>query len=81
MLCYQSMTQIVLNIENISAAQAIRALVKNMIGVKIVSDSQKNEPIAEEDLTSRICNGLKQVKMIQEGKLPRRTVEDMLNEL
>ena len=75
------MTQIVLNIENLSAAQAIRALVKNMIGVKIVSDSRKKETIAEEDLTSRLCNSLKQVKMIQEGKLPRRTVEDMLNEL
>ena len=75
------MTQIVLNIENVSAAQAIRALVKNMIGVKIVSDSRKKEAIAEDDLTSRICNGLKQVKMIQDGRLPRRTVEDMLNEL
>ena len=68
------MTQIVLNIDNISAAQAIRALVKNMIGVKIVSDSRKKEAVAEEDLTSRLCTSLKQVKMIQEGKLPRRTV-------
>ena len=38
--CYQGMTQIVLNIENLSAAQAIRALVKNMIGVKIVSETK-----------------------------------------
>ena len=75
------MTQIVLDIENLSAAQAIRTLVKNMIGVKIVSDSRINSKKVEEDLTSRICNGLKQVKMIQEGRLPRRTVEDMLNEL
>jgi antitoxin (DNA-binding transcriptional repressor) of toxin-antitoxin stability system len=42
----------------------------------------KITPITEEDtLTTRICRGLKQVKMIQEGKLPSRTVEDMLNEL
>lgn len=75
------MTQIVLNIENISAARAIRALVKNMIGVRIVSESRAMTLEDEQDLTSRICNGLKQVKMIQEGKLPRRTVEDMLNEL
>ena len=75
------MTQIVLDIENLSAAQAIRTLVKNMIGVKIVSDSRINSKKVEEDLTSRICNGLKQVKMIQEGRLPRRTVEDLLNEL
>ena len=75
------MTQIVLNIENNSAAQAIRALVKNMIGVRIVYDSPNKAESSEEVLARRICNGLKQVKMIQEGKLPRRTVEDMLNEL
>ena len=75
------MTQIVLNIENVSAAQAIRALVKNMIGVRIVSDTRNSGKNAEEDLASRICKGLQQVKMIQEGRLPRRTVEDMLNEL
>ena len=75
------MTQIVLNIENGSAAQAIRALVKKMIGVRIVSDTRNKTKSAEEDIASRICNGLKQVKMIQEGKLPRQTVEDMLNEL
>ena len=75
------MTQIVLNIENFSAAQAIRSLVKNMIGVKIVSDSSTMTITQKEDLTSRICNGLKQVKMIQDGQLPHRTIEDMLNEL
>ncbi len=42
----------------------------------------KITPISSEDtLTSRICQGLKQVKMIQDGKLPRRTIDDMLNEL
>ncbi|MDE7347468.1 MAG: hypothetical protein K2N48_12115 [Muribaculaceae bacterium] len=75
------MTQIVLNIENASAAQAIRALVKNMIGVRIVSDTRNTKKNAEEDLASRIYNGLKQVKMIQEGQLPRRSVDDLLNEL
>ena len=75
------MTQIVLNIDNLSAAQAIRELVKNMIGVRIISDSKTAAKASEEDLTSRICHSLKQVKMIQEGQLPRRTVEDMLNEL
>lgn len=75
------MTQIVLNIENLSTAQAIRDLVKHMIGVRIVSDSKTMAKESEQDLTSRICNSLRQVKMIQEGQLPRRTVEDMLNEL
>lgn len=76
------MTQIVLDIDNLSAADAIRSLVKNMIGVRIVSDSRnKTREMPEIDLTTRICNGLEQVKMIQEGKLPRRTIQDMLNEL
>ncbi len=76
------MTQIVLNIENPSAASAIRSLVKNMTGVKIVSDSRsKTKETKDADLTSRICKGLEQVKMIQEGKLPRRTIQDMLDEL
>ena len=39
-------------------------------------------PVSEEDsLTTRICNGLKDVKKIMDGELPRRSVEDMLNEL
>lgn len=76
------MTQIVLSIDNHSAASAIRSLVKNMIGVRIVSDSRsKFAESGEENLTSRICKGLEQVKMIQEGKLPRRTIQDMLNDI
>ncbi len=39
-------------------------------------------PVYEDDsLTSRISRSLKQAKLIQEGKLPRRTVQDMLDEL
>lgn len=42
----------------------------------------KITPVTEEDsLTERICRGLREVKLIQEGKLPRRTIEDLLNEL
>ena len=81
MQCYKGMTQIVLNIENLSADQAIRALVKNMIGVKIIYETHTSVKNSEQDLTSRISNSLRQVKMIQDGKLPRRTVEDMLNKL
>lgn len=75
------MTQIVLNIENVSAAHAIRALVKNMIGVRIVSDSKTIVKDSDKDLTERLCHSLQQVKMIKEGRLPRRTAEEMLNEL
>jgi prevent-host-death family protein len=42
----------------------------------------KITPVTDADsLTTRICHGLEQVKMIQEGKLPRRSIEDMLDEL
>lgn len=76
------MRQIVLSIESPSAATAIRSLVKNMIGVKIVSDSKSTAKASkEEDLTYKLCKGLEQVKMIQEGKLPRRTIQDMLDEI
>lgn len=41
----------------------------------------KITPVTEGDsITSRICKGLEQVKMIQDGKLPRRTIQDMLDE-
>lgn len=46
--------------------------------------SFKLTPVTAEDslsITDRILRGLKEVKMIQEGKLPRRTIEDLLNEL
>lgn len=42
----------------------------------------KITPVTEEDtLTTRICKGLKQVKMLEEGKLPKRTIQDLLDEL
>lgn len=42
----------------------------------------KITPISEEDnITTRICEGLKEVKMIMDGKLPRRTMQDLLDAL
>ena len=42
----------------------------------------KITPVTEDDtLTTRICKGLEQVKKIQEGKLPRKSVQDFINEL
>ncbi len=39
-------------------------------------------PISEEDsLTSRICEGLREVKLIQEGKMKGYSIEELLNEL
>ena len=44
--------------------------------------SFKIVPISEEDsLTTRICKGLQQVKLIEEGELPSITIEDLLDEL
>ena len=67
-------------------ANQTNILTKALNGESILLSSRvgmfKITPVTEEDtLTTRICKGLKQVKMIQEGKLPRRTVQDMLNEL
>lgn len=42
----------------------------------------KITPVTEQDtLTTRICEGLKEIRMIMDGKLPRRTIQDMLDEL
>ena len=41
----------------------------------------KITPITEEDtLTERICRGLKQVKLIQEGKAKGYTIDELLDE-
>lgn len=41
----------------------------------------KITPVSDEDtLTTRICNGLKQVKMIEEGKLPKQTIQNLIDE-
>lgn len=39
-------------------------------------------PITDDDsLTTRICEGLREVKQMEEGKIPRRTIQDLLDEL
>jgi hypothetical protein len=37
--------------------------------------------LEDETLTSRICESLKEVKLMREGKLKGYTVEELLNEL
>ncbi len=51
-------------------------LISSRVGVfKIV-------PISQEDtLTTRICEGLKEVKLIETGQLPAKSAIDFLNEL
>lgn len=42
----------------------------------------KISPVTEEDtLTDRICDGLREVKMIEDGIIPARTIQDLLDEL
>lgn len=42
----------------------------------------KITPVTKQDtLTTRICEGLKEIRMIMDGKLPRRTIQDMLDKL
>lgn len=35
----------------------------------------------EENLTERICRGLRQIKMIKDGKMKGYSVDDLLNDL
>lgn len=51
-------------------------LISSRVGVfKIV-------PVTEDDtLTTRICEGLKEVQMIESGKLPGKSARDFLDEL
>ncbi len=63
-----------------------RYLTAAMSGQSVVLTSRygnfKITPITEDDtLTERICEGLKEVKMIEDGELPCQTLNDLLNEL
>lgn len=67
-------------------ANQTNILTKALKGESVLLSSRigmfKIIPVTQEDtLTTRICKGLEQVKNIEEGKLPRRTIQDMLDEL
>ncbi|MDE6576723.1 MAG: prevent-host-death protein [Muribaculaceae bacterium] len=67
-------------------ANQTKILTKALEGESVLISSRlgmfKITPVSKEDsLTTRICKGLEQVKMIEEGKLPRRTIQDMFDEL
>jgi hypothetical protein len=66
------MKQITLNIAE-SKFKAFLEFIKTLDYVKV----EDIEEIALEELQS----SLKQVKLMQEGKLPKQSVEDFLNEL
>jgi len=69
---YFPMKQITLNIAE-SKFKAFLEFIKTLDYVKV----EDIEEIALEELQS----SLKQVKLMQEGKLPKQSVEDFLNEL
>lgn len=63
---------------------AVLTKVKNGDSIILKSrvGSFKILPVTEEDtLTERICKGLRQVKQIKDGKLPRRTIQEFLDEI
>lgn len=67
-------------------ANQTNILTKALRGESVLLSSRigmfKIIPVTEKDsLTTRICKGLEQVKMIEDGKLPRRTIQDLLDEL
>ncbi len=66
--------------------QQTRVLGRVLKGEDILISSRlgffKLTPISKEDtLTSRICRGLQEVKLIKKGKLKGYTVDEILNEL
>ena len=61
-------------------------LKKALAGESVLINSRmgtfKILPVPEEDtLTTRICNGLEEVKQIREGKMKGYSVDELLNEL
>lgn len=85
-LCKQNVSTIEIVSAREFRANQTSILSKALKGESVLLSSRlgmfKITPVTEEDtLTTRICKGIREAKMIQEGKLPRRTVQDMLNDL
>lgn len=67
-----------------SNQSSILAKVREGVSVLLTSriGTFKILPVTEEDcLTSRICEGLREVKAIEEGRLQSKSARDFLNEL
>lgn len=84
-LCRKTKIMQVVSAREFRANQG-KYLIKANAGQSLLLTSRygsfKIVPISEEDsLTTRICKGLQQVKLIEEGELPSRTIEDLLDEL
>lgn len=67
-------------------ANQTSVLSKSLKGESVILSSRlgmfKITPVTKEDtLTSRICKGLEDVKLIREGKAKGYTVKELLNEL
>lgn len=88
--CYLCKNKYLYNMEIISArhfrANQTAVLNKAKRGESVLLSSRvgmlKIVPVSDEDsLTSRICEGLREVKMMEEGKIPVRSARTFLNEL
>lgn len=78
-------TMEIISARNFRASQTA-ILTKAMNGEDILLSSRvgmfKIVPVTEEDsLTKRICDGLREVKLMEDGKIPSRTLQDLLDEL
>lgn len=67
-------------------ANQTAVLTKALSGESVLLSSRigmfKITPVTEEDsLTTRICNGLKEVKQIREGKAKGYSIDELLDEL
>ena len=73
------MTQVVLNIKD-GKAPFFFELIKNFRFIKIEKTITDNEP-SKELILQGIKQGLKEVKLIEQGKMKAKPLKDFLNEL
>ena len=72
------MTQITINIEDKKIVPHIKAILKAIEGVTLTVNRKSRKP---KDITPLIEKGLREVKMIEEGKLTPKSIDQLLNEL
>lgn len=78
------MTTLTLQVDNPSILEYIRELLSAVKGVRIVNTAKKQaktQTVEQSDITEHVCQGLREVKMIRDGKLQPQTMEELLNEL
>jgi hypothetical protein len=75
------MTRITLNIHDDSKLAFFRDLIKNLDFVSISEEEEKKLTKSEKKTLERIEKGLKEVQLIEQGKMKSTPLKDFLDEL